>query len=327
VTGIPDVLVIGAGVSGLTTGIILAEAGAGVLIEAAEPPQETTSAVAGALWGTHLVGAEARVPGWVDATHQVLMELARDEATGVHVASGVLAFRDPAEEPPEAPNSTVVTELTRCDPASLPAGFAAGWRLTAPMVCMPDYLDYLLERFRAAGGTLHTPRRFASLAGAAGATQARVIVNCTGADARHLVPDPGVVPARGQVVVVSNPGLTEFFVGSGADPNDLTYLFPHRDIVVLGGTQEQGNGSREPDPDTAAAILAACTAVAPELAGAKILAHRAGLRPTRPQVRLEAQDIAGGRRLVHNYGHGGAGISLSWGCAAQTAKLAAAALG
>ncbi len=320
-------LVIGAGVSGLTTGICLAEAGAAVLIEAAEPPLETTSAVAGALWGTHLVGADSRVPGWADATHEVLLDLARDEATGVHVASGVLAVRTAADEPPDAPNSTVVTELTPCDPAGLPAGYAAGWRMTAPMVCMPDYLGYLVNRFLAAGGTLRTPRRFASLAGAAGASPAKVIVNCAGADARHLVPDPGVVPARGQIVVVANPGLTEFFAGSGDDPGDLTYLFPHRDIVVLGGTQEHGNGSREPDPATAAAILAACTAVAPELAGAEILAHRAGLRPTRPQVRLEAQDIAGGRRLVHNYGHGGAGISLSWGCATETARLAAAALG
>jgi D-amino-acid oxidase len=145
--------------------------------------------------------------------------------------------------------------------------------------------------------------------------------------ARTLVPDPSVTPVRGQVVVVSNPGLTEFFVGNGVDADDLTYLFPHRDIVVLGGTQEHGNWSRVPDPVTAERILAACTAVEPRLADATVLVHRVGLRPARPQVRLEAQIIAGGPHIVHNYGHGGAGVSLSWGCARDTAKLAIAALG
>jgi D-amino-acid oxidase len=40
-----------------------------------------------------------------------------------------------------------------------------------------------------------------------------------------------------------------------------------------------------------------------------------GLRPVRPSVRLEAEALGGGRRLLHNYGHGGAGVTLSWGCA------------
>jgi len=51
----PDVLVVGAGVSGLTTAVCLAEAGRGVEIRADRLPPDTTSAVAGALWGPHLV--------------------------------------------------------------------------------------------------------------------------------------------------------------------------------------------------------------------------------------------------------------------------------
>ena len=68
-----------------------------------------------------------------------------------------------------------------------------------------------------------------------------MIVNCTGTGARDLVPDPDVVPVRGQTMVVANPGITEFFVGTNpADPNDLTHLFPHGDVVVLGGTEVAG---------------------------------------------------------------------------------------
>jgi D-amino-acid oxidase len=126
---------------------------------------------------------------------------------------------------------------------------------------------------------------------------------------------------------MANPGLTEFFVGTGEDPNDLTYIFPHGDTVILGGTQQAGDWNRHPDPATAERILAACATVEPRLAGATILGHRVGLRPTRPQVRLEAERVTGGRHIVHNYGHGGAGVSLSWGCARDVTKLVLAALG
>jgi D-amino-acid oxidase len=328
-TGVPgtlDALVIGAGVSGLTSAICLAEAGLSVGVQAAEQPQATTSLVAGALWGTHLVGMDERVPGWADQTYMMLLELAASPATGVHLAPGLMAVRVPQELPPETPNATVQLDFTSCPRSAVPAGYAQGWRLTAPLVSMPDYLGYLTGRLTAAGGRLLPASRFGTLAEAARSTTARVIVNCPGTGAHALVPDTTVTPVRGQIVVAENPGITEFFVGSGADPGDLTYLFPHRDMVVLGGTQEPGRWEREPDPATAGRILAACTAIEPRLAGATVLAHRAGLRPARPQVRLEAEAIGGDRQVVHNYGHGGAGVSLSWGCAQDAAKLAMAAL-
>jgi len=52
-----------------------------------------------------------------------------------------------------------------------------------------------------------------------------------------------------------------------------------------------------------------------------------GLRPYRPSVRLEAEALPGGGVLWHNYGHGGAGVTLSWGCAREitSAVLAGAA--
>ena len=150
-------------------------------------------------------------------------------------------------------------------------------------------------------------------------------MNCAGCGARDLVPDPDVTPVRGQVVVSSNPGITEFFVGTGAARDDLTYLFPHGDTIVLGGTEEVGNWSREPDPNTAERIIAACAAVRPELGGATVLGHRVGLRPVRSRVRLDAEQ-ADRVKIVHNYGHGGAGVTLSWGCAQDAAGLALAAL-
>ena len=327
-----DVLVIGAGVSGLTTAVCLAEAGARVAVQAELPPGWTTSAVAGAIWGAHLVGLDDRVSRWGLVTLGRLYELAEPDqpGTGIRLLGGrQVTGRDAITEDTVA----ALADVRPCGPRDLPDGYTAGWRYTAPVIAMPVYLAYLADRLGRAGGTLETGIAFGSPGEAAGRTTARVLVNCTGTGAHGFVRDPCVVPVRGQAVVVANPGLSEFFIGMGRDGaaasagTGLVYLFPHESTVVLGGTQDTGSWSREPDPATAARIVAGCAAVEPALRGSRVIAHKAGLRPTRPQVRLEAEDLEGGRTLVHNYGHGGAGVTLSWGCAADAAALALAALG
>jgi D-amino-acid oxidase len=312
-----DVLVVGAGVSGLTTAVGLAETGLKVAIRADHPPQQTTSSVAGAIWGPHLVERSDRVTRWSSETLAVLTDLADDAASGVHVASGVEATRTAAEFPHWG---RPLGNLSPADPADLPAGFVAGWRYTAPAAFMPVYLEYLLARFQRAGGQLDTAA-VGSLAEAARGTTAPVIVNCAGIGAHALVPDPAITPVRGQVVVAANPGITEFFIGLGDDTAELTYLFPHGDVVLLGGTEERGNWSLDPDPQTAQRIVRDCAIIHPSLRTTRILAHRVGLRPVRPQVRLESEVLDTGQLVVHNYGHGGAGITLSWGCAREVTEL------
>src|SRR5450432_749320 len=235
----PDVLVIGAGVSGLTTAICLAEAGMRVDIRAALAPGQTTSAVAGAIWGAHLVGMDDRVPGWSRVTLARLRELAGpgQPSTGIRLVSGreVTGHQDtghedshredsdasvsPAAVSPAAagtaerqsPDGRMALDgFRRCTAGELPPGYTTGWRYTAPVVAMPVYLSYLQDRFGRAGGHLETGRSFASLTDAIDSTTANVIVNCAGTGANGLVPDPDVVPVRGQVVVVANPGVTEF---------------------------------------------------------------------------------------------------------------------
>ena len=327
----PDVLVLGAGVIGLTTAICLADAGVSVTVAAANPPEQTTSVAAGAIWGPHLVGMDDRVERWADVTLDRLAQLSHPElganelAGIVHTAAGITATRESHATPPEFAATT--SHLSPCTPDEVPAGYASAWRLTATTVAMPGYLGYLAARFGRAGGTSAFPVKIGRLSDASGLVpSARVIVNCTGCGARDLVPDPDVEAVRGQVVVAANPGITDFFVGASSEPGDLTYLFPHGDVVVLGGTEQRGNWSLDPDPDTAAGIIAACAAIEPALREAPVLEHRVGLRPARPQVRLEAER-SGAVTIVHNYGHGGAGVTLSWGCAEDAAALALAALG
>ena len=304
-----DVLVIGAGVCGLTTGICLAEAGLSVTIRTAVPPEQTTSVAAGAVWGAVRVGPPERVLGWGRTGLEVLSKLAAEPGTGVRMASGTEVSRTPLE-----PYywTQLLSDLRLCEPSELPAGFTHGWHYSAPLATMPVYLEYLRTRFERAGGTIEVAT-IPSLAGLAGVAPA--VVNCSGVGARDLVPDPAVMPVRGQVVIAANPGIEEFYIDHALHGYDYVYAFPHGDLVLLGGTAEEGAWDMPPRPEVSARILRDTTAVFPQLSGAEVVAERVGLRPYRPTVRLEAESLPGGRVLWHNYGHGGGGVSLSWGCA------------
>lgn len=313
------VVVVGAGVIGLTSAVRLAEAGHRVNVVSAEQPQATTSAVAGALWGPWLVEPRERVLPWAAQTLKVLRELADHTESGVRMATGIEVSRVSYGPPDWA---GLQPDRTPCGSDDLPPGYSHGVRYSAPLVDMPLHLDYLLTRLRAAGGTL-TIRRLTSL-GQASADPRAVIVNCSGIGARQLVPDVEVFPIRGYHVVATNPGLREFLEADTGDPVGLLAIYPHRDHVILGGTAEREVWDRERDDAIAAAIIERCARLEPRLAEASIIEHRVGLRPTRAAIRVGAERSAIGRLIVHNYGHGGAGVSLGWGCAEEVASLLSA---
>lgn len=301
-----EVIVVGSGVAGLTTAVVLAESGRRVSVWAREPAERTTSAVAGGLWWPYRIEPEPLVGAWALETLRVYEELAdRSAETGVRLVEGV-------------------HRGARLDELGAWAGRVPGLRAVAdglaarlPLIDMPAHLAWLRARLAEAGGTVRE-REVTDLT----AVPAGAVVNCTGLGARSLVPDPAVRPVRGQLVLVENPGITTWFTSVDHASDASTYFFPQPAGLVLGGTAEEDAWSPEPDPATAAAIVERCAAVRPEIAGARILAHRVGLRPARDAVRLERGPLPDGRTLVHNYGHGGAGVTVAWGCAREAAALA-----
>jgi D-amino-acid oxidase len=301
-------LVIGGGVSGLTTAVMLAEAGWRVRVWTAVPPEQTTSAVAAAIWYPYRAFPADQVLAWGSHSLAVFRTLAGDPTTGVHMVEGLELSREPMPAPWWA---TAVGSLRRAAGAELPHGYGDGVAFTVPVIEMPVYLAYLVARLQRAGGVIDQ-RRITTLAEAGAVCP--VVVNCAGLGAAELTGDASVFPIRGQVLRVANPGLTRFLLDDH-HPRDVTYVVPRRRDVVLGGTAQQGASDLRPDPEIAASILRRCTALEPALQGAQVLGHAVGLRPGRPAVRVEPETLPGGAVCVHNYGHGGAGVTLSWGCA------------
>jgi D-amino-acid oxidase len=308
-----DVLVIGAGVCGLITALQLAEDGYPVRVIARELPQESTSCAAGAIWGPYMVENDLRILPWSEETRLVLNGLAGTPGTGVRVVYGLEAARGDVEIPEWA---TTLDGFRRARPDEVPAGFSCGWWYTAPIVEMPLYLAYL-QRLAEAAGVPIERRAIESLDEATGA--APIVVNCTGVDARTLAHDDQLTPTRGQLVVVENPGVEEFFAEHDETPTP-TYYLPQGPKVVLGGSAHDGETDRVPDPKISREIIERCAEIEPRLRDAKVLAHRVGLRPMRPSIRLEIEEAADGH-VIHNYGHGGAGVTTSWGCAREVSRL------
>ncbi|MFD6294796.1 FAD-dependent oxidoreductase [Streptomyces sp. NPDC060235] len=313
--GNDEVIVVGSGVVGLTTAVVLAEAGRRVRVWTREPAERTTSAVAGALWWPYRIEPKARARAWALTSLTVYEELAaRPAETGVRVVEGVMGETRLDELGDWAAR---VPGLRTATAEEYP-GTALWARL--PLIDMPVHLRLLQDRLLRAGGTIEE-REVTDLSGVPAAT----VVNCTGLGARSLVPDPAVRPVRGQLVIVENPGIRDWLVSTDPAAGTTTYVFPQPDRLVLGGTTDEDDWSREPDPEVAAAIVERCAALRPEVAGARVLDHRVGLRPVRETVRLEREVLPDGRVVVHNYGHGGAGVTVAWGCAREAAGLVDAA--
>ncbi|MFD9222594.1 FAD-dependent oxidoreductase [Streptomyces sp. NPDC060064] len=312
-----DVTVVGGGVIGLTTAIVLAESGRRVRVWTRDAAEETTSAVAGALWWPYRIQPERPVGDWSIASLRVYEKLAaRPEETGVRLVAGVQAGERLTRLGSWAAQ---VEGLREARARELPQGYDCGLWARIPLIDMPVHLAWLRRRFEAAGGTLET-RTVGGFAEAA--EEARVVVNCTGIAARRLVPDDRVRAVRGQLVLVENPGIEEWCTAVDHASDRTTYFFPQPGRLILGGTADEDDWRLEPDPATAEEIVARCALIRPEIADARILGHRVGLRPARTEgVRIEAGPLPGGGLLVHNYGHGGAGVTVAWGCAEAAARL------
>jgi D-amino-acid oxidase len=350
------VLVIGAGVSGLTSALCLRRRGLGVTVVADAFAPRVTSVVAGALWewppavcGYHRdVVSLARSKVWCRKSHQVFVDLANNAETGVFVRPVTYYFKRPIEEDRfhQAKMEELKSEVGgfRHDRALIEEhgvnremGLEDAYTHLAPMVDTDRYMQWLLREVRREGCRIVEQKISGPLSDGAESLarqfEVDTIVNCTGLGSRNLTGEP-MHPLRGALIRVKNDGramprVTEahcISLDNSDQQHGFIFIVPRgEDMLVLGGLAELDEWGLDIGLDNYEPVremYRRCVQFMPALRDAEIDAHepvRVGLRPVRDRnVRVEAEPRT---RIVHNYGHGGSGVTLSWGCATEVADL------
>lgn len=234
-----------------------------------------------------------------------------------------------------------------------------GWRLVAEeerqLMNLPDlktwmfygtfvvncrqHLPWLMRQFTDKGGVV-VRRKIASLQGLL--SEFDIVVNCSGLGARELTQDTSLQPAWGQGRLVEAPWIKYFVVADVGtlsteqlQPNDRCsneyevisslQIIPRADGVYVGGVKVRGKGEGPVEPHYRAVVRQVTEAVMPSLSGASVLKEWTGVRPMRRSVRLCVEEFtqdSGIRKcVIHNYGHSGSGVTLSWGCALEVTSL------
>ncbi|XP_076448849.1 D-aspartate oxidase-like isoform X2 [Babylonia areolata] len=324
------IAVIGAGIVGLTTAVNIQKLlpSAQITIIAEKFDNETTSSGAGGLYRptAHLVKGVPvdTIKGWVKDSWEHYSSLAMSpqaHETGHSLVPGYVVSDDISfvQNPLYEDIVFNFRRLTNEEMKRLKFPFKYGSTFTTVITQPKKFMPYLLRQFRANGGSVEC-RRVNNIEELA--DKYDMVANCTGLGAQQMTPDPSMYPVRGQLVLIKAPWIKQFVYCDSANP---TYFIPHDNHVIVGGTREQGDYNLNFCPKVQQNILTRAERILPQIKGAEIVGNWVGLRPSRDPLRLEKEllHVKGKKlRVVHNYGHGANGITLSWGTSLQAAKMA-----
>ena len=317
----PRIAIVGQGVIGMTCAIRLRDVFDRVDLYSAEAFQNTNSQSAGAYWWPHAIYPADRVREWARDTYEHYREWRDREGSGVHFENHVRLCVDPDD-------NAFVRELIGTWEAINGADYGVvcheAFRLVVPVIDVPMYL----ERLRGMVEERGVETRIRKLTAPEDlAADYDLVVNCTGVGAREFAEDDEVTPIRGQIVRGTRPeGLRES-TRIYQKEDQFTLILPRSDDVVLGGTAQEGSFDRQPDPADTAEILQRCARLVPEVADIEVIESVVGLRPGRFEVRLDKEERSSGLPVIHNYGHGGGGFTVAWGCAREVVERARAHFG
>ena len=306
----PDITVIGSGVIGLSAALRLQTSGYTVRILTRELPQATASSAAGAAWSGGSVSGRSR--RWADVSLSHFLSLSKQANSGVGLRRMRQFFPRRISDPWFRDRLPFFAKMPAQE---LPPDCQDGWIMDVPIVAPPRYLQNLRDQFLRAGGSLEVCEvEFLDDL----KDESRLLVNCTGAWARYVTPDPEVFPIRGQTILIDAPQIRDGTMRASDD----TYLFPRDDGVLLGGIYQYHSWNPEIDLEQTADIIDRCSQIEPSVADAATIRTAVGIRPGRETVRLEAEKLSDDFTVIHNYGHAAIGFTLSWGCAKDVVGLA-----
>ncbi|KAE8381833.1 FAD dependent oxidoreductase [Aspergillus bertholletiae] len=343
------IVVVGAGVSGLTSALVLARRKDNEVTVVAEHMPGDFSAEYASPWaGANFLPLHAEAQSaWERRTWRELKHLAANvPEAGVHFQKIQIQRRQKDMKDPHSafPGAfaenpwfkVLFDDFQELTPSELAPGYDAGYQFTSVCINTAIYLPWLLGQCAKSGvvfrRTCLVHIREAKQMSHTGKL-ATIVINATGLGSRFLggVNDQSMLPARGQTVLVQNP-IPAMFMFSGADdgPTEETYMM-QRAVgggTILGGTYEIGNWDVIPDANIAMRILQRVLDVCPTIAegkgmrGLRIVKHAVGFRPFRPGgVRLEKQSLDRDTFVIHNYGHDSWGYIGSYGCAEEVVRL------
>ncbi len=309
------ITILGGGVSGLTTSVLLLEQGFDVTIIAEEVAQNTVSSIAAAIWFPYAAKPLEKVNVWSKVTYQKFEKLSRIEQSGVSfIPFSVIEQNVDCPDWLTALPSSIAIQKER---KIFLEKECVSYTMLLPLIDTPIYLRYLQSEFSRLGGNFIQKR----ITKISDLDQNSVTVNCIGLGSKQLFNDSEVFPIQGQVVKLSpSSSIQGFSIEFPIDEfsDELVYVIPRKDCIVVGGSAKKNQYSTTPSEILKKRILNRTISVKPELQRLEVQQTVVGLRPGRTSVRLEWDPEL---PIIHNYGHGGAGYTVSWGCAENVYDL------
>ncbi|KAF2772784.1 FAD dependent oxidoreductase [Teratosphaeria nubilosa] len=294
-----NIVVLGAGVTGLTTALVLARSGRhDVTIIAKHMPGDYDIEYASPWAGANYMPGLSRKTESSDSatgtdsqtyerkTWPELSRLATDTPeAGVHFQDTILYRRS---KDVGTPVGNWFSELLKEDAwfkdfvpnfrvlpkSDLPDGIDGGTGFGSVCINTALYLPWLTSQCLKHGvkvrrGIVNHIVDAASLHHSG--RRADLIVNATGLSSLKLggVEDKALYPGRGQIVVVRNDPFNKMYSISGTDdgPDEATYIM-HRAAgggCILGGCLQKDNWESQPDPNLAIRIMKRCVELCPQL--------------------------------------------------------------
>lgn len=307
-----NVAVIGSGISGLTSAYSLVEKGYKVTVLAKAFPPDTTSNKAAAFWFPYHVRNDNRCIPWCRASYEKYVALSADPSTGISMHRLLKVVHENTEEAEmDWLDFMPAGSFRLMEKDELHSAFRLGYEVEVPLIESHIFLPWLMNYLKSRG--VHFVERevsdFSELS-----DQYHMLINCAGLGARELCGDESIYPVRGQVAVIAAQQDMPIIL----DNEQPFYIVPRQDVTIIGGTFEEKVSELVPEPAIIEGLYRQAVALYPHLQKSPVIDSWSGLRPYRKRVRIEKEP---GENIIHNYGHGGSGFTLSWGCAAEVVSL------